>query len=794
MAGRRLWSAVGELTEDQLRLQVLIPVLRATPNITNVTDVHGQNERGLDVIFFTQTGVERICYGVQLKTGPISGGGTSEKTVKQIVDQLELADGFAHPIATRDAGEFVIDRYVVATNGTISSTAREEIARRLKKFPVLFWDGNELIRRIHSHLPEFFRVSDGTAASYLDAVARAYNVLDALDQIPGVAKRRLSDVFEEPSLKRKFDPSLADEEHRRVAGGAIPALSLMSQGHNAVIIADQDGGKTSILRMLAITRVRLLCNGGQVSNRALPILVQAKDFVRGGFSVVDAIHRELKRHSASDLITTLEDDLGAGHYFVAVDGFSGFSRTEDKDLAADRIESFAKRFPDVHVVIAARPVDFLKPRYFESFYHYTVDDFDDRQTASLARRWIGDAKEFADVTERMIGRLRDALQLPGSPIPATIGVMLHDEQNRFITNTAEAIDRYMVIRLGRYAHELGMKQEVDWARKQDLLAEVAFTMVAEDREMMTPQDFALRIDEIQARQGDRPTGNQVVAELVDTGVLAQEDGSLHFHRTSFKEFFAGHHIYQRGDLDRFAIEQMQERKWGGALVFAAGLRRKNSVLLGAMSGAVSRRRARIVGDPDDDVIYGGYLTGRVLANSEASDHPEKVAALRTCLSAAAASVPELEGKMVAHYGGFGHLMALIGTEHTFSITIGVPWVRQQLRTLLEDTTVNEDERYLLASAYTHLGFDDSLEVLERAVRDCKSTRVIVTLQILLRQVMSSRRLAGKEASTLERLLVLTRRRLSTRSEQVKKLWELKSEILKVERKRMHRVAKQKRLR
>ena len=60
--------------------------------------------------------------------------------------------------------------------------------------------------------------------------------------------------------------------------------------------------------------------------------------------------------------------------------------------------------------------------------------------------------------------------------------MLYEKERKFITNTADAVDRYMVIRLGRYAHEMGLPFEVDWARKQDLLGELAFRMVEEGLE------------------------------------------------------------------------------------------------------------------------------------------------------------------------------------------------------------------------------------------------------------------------------------------------------------------------
>src|SRR6266536_4495335 len=185
----RFSETIGGMNENDLRVNVVVPLLRATPDIQTVTDVHGQNERGLDAIFTTDNEIETITYGLQLKAGDIKGGGTGSGTVKEIVDQLLLADDFAHPVAVRNLGEVQIDRFVIATSGSISATAREEIARRIKKIPVLFWDGNELARRIHRHIPDIFEVKDSAAVTYLRGLESRLDLLDALDQIPGVAKR-----------------------------------------------------------------------------------------------------------------------------------------------------------------------------------------------------------------------------------------------------------------------------------------------------------------------------------------------------------------------------------------------------------------------------------------------------------------------------------------------------------------------------------------------------------------------------------------------------------------------------
>jgi hypothetical protein len=249
MPTKKIWDAFRDMRESELRLQVIIPLLRATKGVSGVTDVHGQNERGLDVIFFVESAIERTCYGLQLKAGPISGGGTGDRTVKQIVDQLELADGYEHPIATKNGGTYRIDRFIVATNGPISGTARDEIARRLRRIPVQFWDADEIIRRLHESLPQFFQLSDVTAADYLQALISKHDVLDAVDQIPGVAKRTLTQVFVEPNIRRKFDPDIAsDTGSSRTLSQSRPALGTLDAERRVVLLADQDGGKSTIFK------------------------------------------------------------------------------------------------------------------------------------------------------------------------------------------------------------------------------------------------------------------------------------------------------------------------------------------------------------------------------------------------------------------------------------------------------------------------------------------------------------------------------------------------------------------
>ena len=788
----RHWIRLNELTENELRIRVIVPLLTSMKECTNVTDVHGRNEKGLDVIFKANTNIESLWYGLQLKKDSISGGGTRDGTVQEIISQLGIASDLDHPIAVGKPGRIKIDRFIVATAGTISETAREEIASRLRPIPVSYWDGAEIERKIRAHLPELLAAVDGAAVVYLKKIVSRFDILDSLDQIPGVAQRTLSQVYVEPTLRRKFDPSVGGTDVEPIAM-RIPALRLGDSSVHAVIIADQDAGKTSLLRMLAMQRARALLSGTAGKERkTVPVLIRARDFSSTPTTVDQSISAELERSDGLQLVDTLTADLNAGRYLVLVDGFSELTATADKVTAHERILDFQRNYPNSKVVVAARPVDFLSPEYFKNFQHYVIEEFSAAQVSSLLNRWTSDAPVLADVARRLVKRVREALQLPGSPISATIGVMLYEKERRYITNIAEAVDRYMVIRLGRYAHELGIHQQVEWTRKQDLLAEVAFGMIENDERALTESEFIDRFDRILSRLGETPAGGIVLGELLESGVLVHEDSLVAFHRAAFQDFFAAHAVRQRSDQDEFIRASLLDRKWGLAIVFAAGLRRKNSDLIKTLVSDIKALRERAIDHPGSDYLYGAYLIGRILSNSEASDERARLGALGEVLNASKVSLPEMAEEVKKQLGNIGEVAVLIAADHSFFVTVGVPWLEKQFAALIRDKALTEEERYLCLATYLSLGCTSDIDVLEKALQEVVSTRVLLALKVLIVQLLKERNLKDGRKERFRKVLARINRRLGSeeRRKEVKELTRVKSKILELELKRMKRLVAQ----
>lgn len=806
MARRHLWKELNELKETELRTQIILPLLQHTTGIYGITDVHGKNEAGLDIIFFTQDAVRQTCFGLQLKRGPI-GGGAGRAGVEEILTQLRLARKMKHPVAVGRKGEHRIDRFIVATSGNITENARKEIAGSIEESAVDFWDGHEIMRRINTHLPELLTGIAASTIEYLRAVVDTYDRLDALDQIQPMHKRTLTDIYEEPELARKYASPVVDDSHAserssivppekqkpneskqinfaakpKVVRGRISGLSLLRTSSRSVLIADQNDGKTSLLRILAIRRAKTLLAGAVPdSEDTLPIILRAREILKAA-SVRGAMTLEFTRMKAVFLAAEIEEDLKSGLAVVLIDGFSELQSEHDKERCEAIITAFEDAFPLVKSVIAGRPADFLEPKYFVNHDHYSIVVFSEKQVASLARKWTSEITNKKDVTKAMISRVRDALQLPGSPIPAIIGVMLFEEEQKYVTNTADAVDAYMTIRLGRYAREMGIKQEVEWSRKQDLLAEVAFAMVDSGIEGLAWRKVESEFNGIFDRLGEVRRGESALRELVDSGVLVQHDDQLRFHRTAFRDFFAAQYLFRRksAELDSFLEAHHWDKKWGPVLVFAAGLRRHNTDLLRKLNKIVSDRRKAEVGPPSSEFLYGSYLLGRILSNSEASDEDSRLPVLRTCLGACSASIPEFVAAVKKDMGNIGELAALIGVEQTFLVTVGVPWLALQFRTLALDATLSEEERYLAASVYATLGGEDCTRLIELASKTWKSPRVLLVLYALVRRLSKEHDLKEDERVVLKRVERTVDRALKGREREVRHLLQFKSKFLEL---------------
>src|SRR5690606_38020218 len=178
------------------------------------------------------------------------------------------------------------------------------------------------------------------------------------------------------------------------------------------------------------------------------------------------------------------------------------------------------------------------------------------------------------------------------------------------------------------------------------------------------------------------------------------------------------------EFDGFFLEHLFDRRWGQVLVFAAGFRRHNSRLLTRLNARVVKERSQTTMSDSEDYLYGAYLLGRILSNSDYSDKSPRLEVLRTTVAAARESADLLAVEAEAQFGPIGNVVALLGVEHTLFVAVGVPWLQQQIRTLADDRSLHEEERYLLTSLYTNLAGSEWIDLFDSILAEASSPRVV----------------------------------------------------------------------
>lgn len=121
--------------EDILRKRI-VAALKNNKNVSNVQEIHGTHEYGVDIIFDLRDGFTKPLHcGVQVKSGDITAS-----IVQITLGQLSIA--FGHRFSTD--GDH-LDIVYVATDGEIIAPATEHAVSANVGFRNVIWlDGNKL--------------------------------------------------------------------------------------------------------------------------------------------------------------------------------------------------------------------------------------------------------------------------------------------------------------------------------------------------------------------------------------------------------------------------------------------------------------------------------------------------------------------------------------------------------------------------------------------------------------------------------------------------------------------------
>ena len=279
-------------SEEELRTELLIPVYRQMGYVL-VDEEHGPQERGKDIVLVGRDLMGDYSYtAVIIKVGDVSNATSPKRTntVATVANQIvmTLNSGYVCPIQQKPVN---FQKVIVVTNGRFSGSAKEELlktARQHRFQTVTFHQGEDLVRLVDQHLPDYYRFGSGVVSAYISALKAKCDRLDELKNI-SIYKgeiKRIMDVFVSPTLYRV--------QKVTKGSGAVSSQpvyesfsSLVFRQKHLLIVGGPGSGKSTLVRAEVQRMLNLNSRGKEL---LLPLLARMADLAMcGGDTLEDML-------------------------------------------------------------------------------------------------------------------------------------------------------------------------------------------------------------------------------------------------------------------------------------------------------------------------------------------------------------------------------------------------------------------------------------------------------------------------------------------------------------------------
>ncbi|BDP43338.1 hypothetical protein DAETH_33070 (plasmid) [Deinococcus aetherius] len=722
------------ILEAPFRKDVAVPLLRRVPGVEHVTDVHGRNESGADIIYFERDALHfPTCVGVQLKVGHIDLS-TSRKgtTFAEVKNQLDLISRATFHL-TAPAGKHKISKFIVMTTGRISERAREELAKLAHEYKlnINFLDGERVIELVDKLWPDFWSHIDKGTADYASSLRTRYTEVEDVVKLGARKSRPIDTLYVRMRLQEMLDERILDLNGEQVSVNppkVVDEFELLNDPGLTLLIGESGSGKRLILRRLLFEQIERnshLPNGG-----LLPFLLDAKVVAGDDADLEVHLRRELTENNGGQLLEGLDERLRDQGAVILVDRLTRVAEPERVRSVLRRMETLYGRYPKVRMIAALRDSETFEVTEFTAFKRWQVQAFEQTQVVSLVSKWYTALEHPEEghlhaVVEQLV---RNVIQgsLPRTPLVYTLNLVLL-ENNQQTTNLADVLDKYVDLYLGKWDDELNVPSVYDFTLKRSFLSELAFRMLEDGVDRLDRHEVITFFDSLFDRMGRDRGSEEIYSEIKRGGLLVEGNGLVRFVLYAFQEWFAGHHIYRRKD-DAFVIERLDERFWGQAIIFYAGLKRACDDLLESVY------TLKEVGDFPVQ-FYRSYLAGMIAVNADESSGDHKREAVRYALYGYLMLLRRLGFIFRRATGQVGELYAGMVVDFMLYYGVGSARLSLQYRELMFDnptrpvvnapevglTAFNATEvdlpRLFIASLMTRLGvpgYRDAMNVILRS--------------------------------------------------------------------------------
>ncbi|WP_204039120.1 NACHT domain-containing protein [Acrocarpospora phusangensis] len=460
----------------------------------------------------------------------------------------------------------------------------EQIATVLERLPV---------RTLEA--PEGTDRDTGFRRRYLEHVSQTLDVLELLGVRIERFRPRTSLSVAYISLSVSAMPGRADPVSWHAAA-AEPATmrveSALGQGRRMLLRGEAGGGKSTLLRWLAITAARGGFEGELAEwNGCVPFLVKLRSYADRDLPRPEQF-LDLAAGALAGLMPAgwVHRQLWSGRALLLVDGVDELTGNQRKAIKP-WLRGLLAEFPAMRVVVTTRPAA-ARSSWLdeEGFAPAFLERMTPSDTRALVEHWHEAIRNSPDlpcpvehlpvVQARLLSHLDGAAHLRGLAATPLLAAML----------CALNLDRASELppdRMGLYAAALEMLLErrdaertipsygqvhLDRAQKIQILQELAWQLSMTNRVELPKSATLARVEKVvSAMPRVQATGVQVLGYLLDrSGVIREPvDGRIDFVHRTVQEYLTARAAAEDGDIEPL-VHNAHRDQWREVVVMAAG--------------------------------------------------------------------------------------------------------------------------------------------------------------------------------------------------------------------------------
>ncbi len=570
-----------DLDEETLRTEVYVPLLRRIPDISNVEDVHGSRETGIDVAFYQRDAFGLVqLNGAQLKAVDVNLSAKSRSNVQTLTTQAKVALAAKHRHAITKRRENLARLYIV-TSGRISDQAKDFIVDACGNIAIMFIDGQELLNLLEKHMPEYFTFQDQLVRTYFLGVKPEITKVQVFG--PGrLEEREIGDVYVSHLLvEGEEGPKGLPGERKRLT----PQELIKAEG-KVLVLGDQHTGKTTLLRHLFLTLLESY-SSSDASTR-LPILSTFQEVLSHG-GLVDTAKAKLSVYAANRVADELPDLVRQGRLAFLIDGFSQLPDIESQRRGLAIIEELTAQYPGNLIIWTSREIGSLPDEQRSANRVFKILPLRPSQLYRLVDKLLQQTPAARDSILQSLEVNLAMSNLPRTPLVCSLIVSICSEQEGFIaSNLAEIFERYLELLLGKWSLAGPPADRFGYLIRKEFLGHIASDLTGQSAHTIPIEAAIHAADAFFRHAGLDLDGADLIQDLVGTGVLTQSGDFLAFCLPTFQEFFAARRLSDVENGDDWILARFGQRQLSDTIVLYAGLKRDCTSLLGRILESTPR--------------------------------------------------------------------------------------------------------------------------------------------------------------------------------------------------------------